>query len=335
LLLKSFSLEEHPTFFEVATVMSLRYFAQQKCELVVWETGLGGRLDATNIVTPLASVITNVQYDHQKYLGETLGSIAGEKAGIIKPGVPVITGAESVEALTVIENAARAANARLTIVKPDEAHQTLLEGVRLALLGEHQRMNAAVAVATVRALAPRFPVAEEAILKGLTHIDWPGRLQLVTSPSGQKLLLDGAHNIGGANTLAAALKAYFPSFKPALILGILRDKDWPAMCEILAPLAKRILLVPVHSERSAEPHGVAEVCRRANPNAHIAEFSSFSAAWEAAAEEDFVTIAGSLYLIGEAMELLGFSAGKRESERALNEWGEAGSNMATRPERSA
>jgi dihydrofolate synthase/folylpolyglutamate synthase len=300
--------------------------------LVIWETGLGGRLDATNIVTPLASVITNVQYDHQKYLGETLASIASEKAGIIKPGVPVITGSESPEALAVIANAARAADAGLTAVKAREAHQPFLEGIRLSLLGEHQRMNAAVALAAVRALAPQLPVSDEAIRMGLERVDWPGRLQIVTRPSGQKLLLDGAHNIDGANTLVAALKQYFPSSKPTFILGILRDKDWAAICDILAPLAKRMLLAPVHSERSAEPHGLAEVCRRANPGAQVAEFSSFSAAWEEAAGDEFVTVAGSLYLIGEAMELLGLSAGKGVSERALNEWGEGRANTAAKPE---
>jgi dihydrofolate synthase/folylpolyglutamate synthase len=316
--------------------MALRYFSRQKVDLVIWETGLGGRLDATNIVTPLASVITNVQYDHQKYLGETLTSIAGEKAGIIKPGVPVITGSESPEALAVIRNTALAAAARLTVVRPDETHQPLLEGIRFPLLGEHQRMNAAVAVASVRALAPQIAVADETIRIGLECVDWPGRLQLITLASGQKLLLDGAHNIGGANTLATALKSYFPSTKPALILGVLRDKDWAAMCEILAPLANRILLVPVHSERSAEPHGLAEVCTCANPNAQVAEFHSFSDAWKEVADEDFVIVAGSLYLIGEAMELLGLSSVKLVSERALNEWGEARhGNAAHQPERSA
>jgi dihydrofolate synthase/folylpolyglutamate synthase len=112
-LLKQFSSDHHPTFFEVVTVMALKFFAEQKCDLVIWETGLGGRLDATNIVTPLASVITNIAFDHQQWLGDTLGKIAAEKAGIIKPGVPVITAADEPEALAVIEKTAREKNAPL------------------------------------------------------------------------------------------------------------------------------------------------------------------------------------------------------------------------------
>jgi dihydrofolate synthase/folylpolyglutamate synthase len=152
-------------------------------------------------------------------------------------------------------------------------------------------------------------------------LKWAGRLQLVTQPTGQRILLDGAHNIGGAETLSAALEKYFPNAERTLILGILRDKDWAAMCRILAPLASHIVLVPVHSERTAEPHGLAEVCQRANPAARVAEFPSLRAAWEDTKSDSFVTIAGSLYLIGEAMELLGLSAATDPNERGLNEWG--------------
>jgi dihydrofolate synthase/folylpolyglutamate synthase len=133
-------------------------------------------------------------------------------------------------------------------------------------------------------------------------------------------LLDGAHNTGGVETLAASLRDYFPGQRPALVLGILRDKDWHAMCRILAPLASRVLLVPVHSERTAEPHGLAEVCREANPAAPVAEFGSLGAAMESAGNEPFVTIAGSLYLIGEALELLSAPGKSSPGERGLNEW---------------
>lgn len=347
-VLKEFATEDHPTFFEVVTVMALRYFAAQECDLVVWETGLGGRLDATNIVQPLVSVITNIQYDHQKYLGESLGSIAGEKAGIIKPGVPVITGADVAEALEVIRRAAVERNAALTLVASAQAHEPPLDSLTLPLLGEHQRMNAAVALAVVRALskagtpavaaAPlgrhaqsldisarladglRTAARDPMLRRGLSRVRWPGRLQLVARPSGQRVLLDGAHNLSGAESLAAALKTYFPEAKPAFILGILRDKDWTHMCGLLAPLASRILLVPVHSERTAEPHGLAEACRQANPQAPIGEHCSLQAALADCAQDPFVAIAGSLYLIGEAMELLHLSASKAAQERGLNEW---------------
>ncbi len=319
-LLGQFAHEQHPTFFEVVTVMALRYFAARKCDLVIWETGLGGRLDSTNIVTPLASVITNIQYDHQKWLGETLPSIAAEKAGIIKPGVPVITGTAAAEGLAVIQETARKLKAPLTRVLPEALGQPPLDSLRLPLLGQHQRMNAAVALATVRSLAATLPVGEQAVRDGLLRLHWPGRLQLVERPSGQRILLDGAHNIGGAETLVAALREYFPKTKPALVLGILQDKDWSAMCQMLAPLAGHILLVPVHSERTAEPHGLAEVCHRANPQAQVRECPSLEAALSDTAQDAFVVIAGSLYLIGEAMELLDLSPAKANGERGLNEW---------------
>src|SRR5688572_8198942 len=140
--LKEFPAEDHPTFFETVTVMALQYFAEQKCDLVIWETGLGGRLDATNIVTPLASVITNVQYDHQKWLGNTLEQIAREKAGIIKPGVPVVTSAEEPPALAVIKGAAAQQGSALTLVTAAYTQHPPLDTLRLPLLGRHQRMNA-------------------------------------------------------------------------------------------------------------------------------------------------------------------------------------------------
>ncbi len=311
---------EHPTFFEVVTVMALRHFAAQQCDLVIWETGLGGRLDATNIVTPLVSAITNIQYDHQKWLGETLTSIAAEKAGIIKPGIAVITATEGEEPLQVIAASARRQNSALTVLSRADAHRPPLDTLQLPLLGEHQRMNAAVAVATVRALASQIPVSEDTIRAGLSRVHWAGRLQLITRPTGQKVLLDGAHNVGGAGILSAAVREYFPAEKVTLVLGILRDKDWPGMCEVLAPLTKRILLVPVPSERSATPEELAEACRRANPQARVTACPSLGDALAESAAESFVTIAGSLYLIGEAMELLHLSPAKVTQERRLNEW---------------
>jgi dihydrofolate synthase/folylpolyglutamate synthase len=319
-LLKGFAPDEHPTFFEVVTVMALAYFASEGCDLVIWETGLGGRLDATNIVQPLASVITNIQYDHQKYLGETLASIAAEKAGIIKHGSPVITGTDAAEALEVIRRKALELDAPFTVVGSWQAHEPPLDTLPLPLLGEHQKMNAAVAIATVHALAAVIPCTRAAIHSGLSHVYWPGRLQLATVGSGQKFLLDGAHNLSGAESLATALETYFPDSKPALILGILKDKDWTHMCQRLAPLAGKVLLVPVHSERTAEPHGLAEVCRLANSDAEVTECASMSEALVLSAKSPFVTVAGSLYLIGEAMELLGLSPTKPVEERSLNEW---------------
>jgi dihydrofolate synthase/folylpolyglutamate synthase len=258
-----------------------------------------------------------------------LASIAAEKAGIIKPGIPVVTATDAPEALQVITETARRQAAPLTTLSPTELDQPPLNVLQLPLPGQHQRMNAAVAVATVRLLAAQIPVSEDTIRAGLSRVHWAGRLQLVIRPTGQKILLDGAHNVGGAGILAAAMREYFPSAKPALVLGILRDKDWPAMCEILAPLAGRILLVPVPSERSATPQELAEACRRVNPKAQVIECASLAEALAKTAKDGFVTIGGSLYLIGEVMELLHLSPGKTNSERGLNEWG--GTSCAGQP----
>ncbi len=151
-------------------------------------------------------------------------------------------------------------------------------------------------------------------------MQWPGRLQLLTRPSGLRFLLDGAHNVGGAAILADALKEHFPGPKPALVLGVLQDKDWPAICRILAPLAGRILLAPVSSERSAAPEDLAVACRQANPDAKIVACATLADALAQVADELFVAVTGSLYLVGEALELLGEAPAGGGAERSLNEW---------------
>lgn len=319
-LLNTFPEEHHPTFFETVVVMALRHFAKEQCDLVVWETGLGGRLDATNIVTPLVSVITNIQYDHQKWLGETLESIAGEKAGIIKPGVPCVTGAQAEEALRVIRRVAAERHSALTEVKPEACGGPPLDRVRLPLVGEHQRMNAAVTAATVRVLSGRLAVTEDQVAGGLSNVYWPGRLQVLQERGGRRVVLDGAHNEGGARVLAKTLVAEFPGDKPTLVLGILRDKDWRLICDILAPAARRIVVAPVASERTGDPRELAAACRRANPGTEVVETDSLPEALAATAGESLVVITGSLYLVGEAMELLNISVAGRGSERHLNEW---------------
>jgi dihydrofolate synthase/folylpolyglutamate synthase len=315
--LKIFSVEQHPTFFEVVTVLALKFFAEHKCDLVIWETGLGGRLDATNIVTPLVSVITNIALDHQQWLGDSLEKIAAEKAGIIKPGVPVIMAAEA-EAFAVIERTANSLHAPLTRV--ESALTSILHPpYALALLGEHQQLNAALALATVDILQQHISVGDSQLRDGLAHVNWPGRLQLIEC-GGQQFLLDGAHNIAGAEALRAALRQLFPAAKPTLILGVLGDKDWSPMCAILAPLAARILAVPVNSPRSAAAAALAEACRTANPAAEVATADSLKTALTRAGADELVVIAGSLYLVGEALALLDPTFADGDDERGLNDW---------------
>ncbi|MCS7336915.1 MAG: bifunctional folylpolyglutamate synthase/dihydrofolate synthase [Verrucomicrobiae bacterium] len=319
-MLAQFGPGEQPTFFEAVTIMALQYFAEQQCELVIWETGLGGRLDATNIVTPLASVITNIQFDHQRWLGDTLAKIAAEKAGIIKPGVPCITGAEEPEALAVIQETALLRGSQLILVTPAHTQHPPLDQLQLPLLGWHQRMNAAVAVATVRALQHKLPVSESSVRTGLMTVQWPGRMQLVEVGPSKRFVLDGAHNSGGATALRAALEEHFPEAKPTLILGVMQDKDWDLMCEILAPVAGRIICARINSPRSADPTKLAAASKRTNPTAEVRTCESLADALRAAEPDQFVVVAGSLYLIGEAMELLGLVPVPNSDEKKLNEW---------------
>jgi len=318
-LLKQFSEDHHPTFFEVVTVMALKFFAEQKCDLVIWETGLGGRLDATNIVTPLGSIITNIGIEHSEWLGDTYEKIAAEKAGIIKPNVPVVTAARPGEGLEVIASVAQEKRAPLTVVDEAQVHCPLLDAVELPLHGAHQKLNAATAVATVRVLDRLLPVSDELLRRGLLAVDWPGRMQRVTTGAGQVVLLDGAHNPASADALRAALLAEFPDARPAIIFGVFRDKDSASMCHSLAPLAGRLLLTPVQSERTEDPARLVTACREANPRAPLEVCASLARAVEKAAREPFVVVTGSLYLVGEALELLGLSPAA-SGERALNEW---------------
>ena len=341
-LLKQFPAAHHPTFFEVVTVMALKFFTEQQCDLVIWETGLGGRLDATNIVTPLTSVITNIAFDHEQWLGDTLGKIAFEKAGIIKPGVPVVTAADGPEALAVIERTAREKTAPM--FKVEQASRLFGAGgtPALPLPGDHQELNAALALAAVEMLQKQIPVSDEEIRAGLASVNWPGRLQLIQRPDGQKILLDGAHNVAGAAVLREALSGWSSSFSLSggapkrelqhagpetgapitLILGVLQDKDWRHICGMLAPLAARIFTVPVSSERAADAHELAAACATANPSAKTVASASLSEALDKSAAGTFIVVTGSLYLVGEALELLGHSPAGG-SERGLNEWTEA------------
>ena len=165
----------------------------------------------------------------------------------------------------------------------------------------------------------QLPVSDEVLRRGLLTVDWPGRMQRVTTRAGQVVLLDGAHNPASAEALRAALLAEFSDAKPAVIFGVFRDKDSASMCRSLAPLAGRLLLTPVHSERTEDPARLVNACRAVNPRAPLEVCNSLAQAIETAARDPFVVITGSLYLVGEAMELLGLTSADG-GERALNEW---------------
>ena len=305
---------KRPTFFEMATVMALCHFAEQACDIVLWETGLGGRLDATNIVTPLASVITNIGLDHTRWLGETHAAIATEKAGIIKPGVPALTSVDHPEALAVIRAEAARHGAELTELGQAETTADL------PLAGRHQQTNAALARAVVERLQPELPVSPGVVRGGLAKVHWPGRLQLVRRGV-QTLLLDGAHNAEGAAMLRQAIAEALDGEAPVLILGMVNEKDGAGFCAEMAPLAKRIVLSPVDSGNSAEPREFEAPCRAANPAAAVEVAESLGQALDRCTAEPFVVVTGSFYLVGEAMERLGLAPSPTQAELRLNDWG--------------
>lgn len=312
---RDFPTGSHPTFFEVVTVVALRYFAEQRCEIVIWETGMGGRLDATNIVTPVASVITSIALDHQQWLGETIEEIAREKAGIIKPGVPVITAAQSGAGLEVLVAVAERERAPLTIVTRNDTIS-----LQPSLRGEHQKLNAATALATVRVLSKALPVSPEHIARGLSTAEWAGRLQVVERPNGQIILMDGAHNLAGIQALRAELDASFTGIAPTIVFGVLHDKKWREMLSLITRNAAALLLTPLKSTRSLRREDVIPFCRKLDPALPVRICDSVASALRAAADAPLLIVTGSLYLVGEALEALGLASAPSNPERSLNEY---------------
>ena len=303
-LMKNFPADRLPTFFEVVTVMALEHFAREEVDIVLWETGLGGRLDATNIVTPIASVITPIDLDHQQYLGDSLEQIAAEKAGIIKPDIPVVSARQEPGALAVLQTTALRAGAPFSIACGETATR---------LPGRHQRQNAALAKRVVNEALAAVPA--NAIDAGLAKVQWAARAQCFQLGE-QQVVIDAAHNSASAEALADVLQEDYAGQRPTLLLGMLADKNWGSIVDTLAPLAGRVVCVPVNSERGLKPDQLAEAAR-----AHCAEVKcagSVGAGWELVRQDPLVAVTGSLYLIGDVMEALNLSDAIDEPN--LNEW---------------
>ncbi|MGC8887357.1 MAG: bifunctional folylpolyglutamate synthase/dihydrofolate synthase [Verrucomicrobiia bacterium] len=320
-LLKHFPSDHLPTFFEVTTVMALCYFCFNECDVVIWETGMGGRLDATNIVTPLASVITSIGIDHRQWLGYTAAEIAKEKAGIIKPRIPVLTAVEDEQALDVIIQTAWEKGSAIHLVTKQDVALPPLDKIELPLKGEHQRLNAALAIACVNVLQNRLPVFESAIVEGLSTVQWAGRFQEVKR-SGREFILDGAHNPDSARVLRETFNTYYDGkrTKTALIIGILADKDVAAVCRELAPITSSVYAVWVPSQRSADPEQIKNEWMKINPNAKVTVCKDLKEAIELSGDFPLTLITGSFYLVGEALECLGISGATLPMERKLNEY---------------
>ena len=284
------SLETHPTFFEITLTLAMKYFAEKECELIVLETGMGGRLDATTAVPADVAVITPVGLDHMQWLGDTLEKIALEKAGIICPHKPVISAAQHPDVERVIAMQSNEMRAPLTVVKDS------LTGYPLSLAGPHQQQNAAVALAALHAAA--IELRYESVRYGLSHTYWPGRFETI-SHQGATLVLDGAHNPHAAKVLVETWNTMFPGIKPSLVFSAVSSKDVSGVLALLAPLAERIFFCPVNSPRSLCTEELMSSTPDANRSceAHV----DFAAALDAALKHaDPVLIAGSLYLVGQA-----------------------------------
>jgi dihydrofolate synthase / folylpolyglutamate synthase len=305
-----------PTFFEFATVLALKWFAASGCDIVLWETGLGGRLDATNIVEPLASVITNVGWDHQAVLGRTIAAIASEKAGIIKAGVPSLTAAAEPDALAILKARARECDSPLILV--DEAAVERMDWP-LGLAGPHQRVNAALAAATVRLLRFAIPVDDATLMGALAETRWAGRLQEVIR-DGRILVLDGAHNAPGVEALVAAVERLYPGRRPVLVVGMLADKDWRPMLKRLLAVASRVITVPVASPRAVSAEELRAACVASGMGRPARAAASLDQALQWVSAEPFALVTGSLYLVGEALERLLLERGADGAERGLNAW---------------
>jgi dihydrofolate synthase/folylpolyglutamate synthase len=305
-LLSDGGLEIHPTFFEVTTAVAFELFRRAGVDVAVLEVGLGGRLDATNVVAPpalLATAITSIDFDHQLYLGTTLRQIAVEKAGIIKPGVPVVVGPMAVEAADAIADVAARRGATVIRAIPDD-----VDGMTLGLAGAHQRANAAVAMRVLQLLDARgIAVPAHAIAAGLLDPRWPGRLEVRRLAGGRELLLDAAHNPAGAASLASYLKALGGNPRP-LVLAAMRDKDVAGIFAALLPAVGSLIVTRASNPRSADPEVLAQRARAVAPALPItiepALDAALDAAWRAAPR---IVVAGSIFLLGDVMKRAGGS----------------------------
>lgn len=294
--------DPHPTFFELTLVLALEWFAKRGNEWVVLETGMGGRLDATNAITPVVSLITPIGMDHMEYLGDSLAKIAAEKAGIIKPGVPVVTVTQDAEALEVIAQVARERNAPLTIVEEPCVLET-------GLSGPHQRWNAALALVALRAAGVEF--APEVLARGLRDVEWPARFQKLEDG----LILDGAHNVQAARVLAATWREQFPNQKATIIFGAVAGKDIAGVLGELACISAAWHFTAFDSPRAVPVEQLAAILKTLDSNTAPAQtHGGLRQALEATQHARPALITGSLYLAGETLALRNDAAYQRSMQ---------------------
>jgi dihydrofolate synthase/folylpolyglutamate synthase len=280
-------MDTHPTFFEITLVLAMRWFRIRECEIIVLETGMGGRLDATTAVPADVCVITPIGLDHMQYLGDTLEKIAVEKAGILVSGKPVVSAPQDPAVCRVLE---KEANERRS---PLEFIESPLAGYPMALAGEHQQWNAALAVTALHRLG--IPLRSDSVAYGLSQVKWPGRFETIRPG----IILDGAHNPHAAAILATTWRGCFPGKKAALVFSAVAGKDLAGILHLLAPLAAAVYFCPVDTPRAVP---VGELPAFLPPDAPPHQvFGSFEQALAAATSSGCpVLVAGSLFLVGEA-----------------------------------
>ena len=329
------AMPDHPTEFELMTAVALTHFARCACDIVVLEVGLGGRLDSTNVIAaPDVAVIARIGLDHTKLLGTTLGAIAGEKAGIIKPGSRVVTWPQEPEALAAVEAAAASCSDPLTM--PDFVRLQVSDvewdvpggptrpfsygrhaRLRTKLLGTYQPANASLAIEAAEALcACGWSISDEAVASGIAAAAWPGRFEIVQAGEGAPaIVVDGGHNPQGAQALADSLRDVFPGRKPVFIIGVLEDKDYPAMLETVLPLGSAFVMVTPDNPRALPAANLARAVRWTgqdmlgcsacvSPAVARDMADALAKARELAGPQGLICAFGSLYSVGALKELL-------------------------------
>jgi dihydrofolate synthase/folylpolyglutamate synthase len=324
----------HPSFFEMMTAMAFEHFAREKVELAVLEVGMGGRLDATNVVEPLVSVITDISLDHQKFLGNTVGEIAREKVGIIRPGGTVVTLPQQPEANdvignTILELGARAVNAvpyvppvspgSTQYLVPGAEQRDLVYRYPLAVLGEeilvesplvgrHQLRNVALAIAAAVELNQQgfVGITAESIERGVRETRWPGRFQMIAArPGWPEMVIDVAHNPAGAWALRSALSERYEDCPLIFVFGAMRDKAISEMAEILFPLAEGVIATRPENPRAASPEEIQQAASRTGVEVEAVEDVKLALerARVLAGPGTVIIITGSIYLVGEVMSI--------------------------------
>jgi len=310
----AFNPDEPPTFFEAVTSMAILHFAREKTDIAIMEVGMGGRLDATNVITPLVTGITNISMEHQEYLGNKLSHIAREKAGVIKKGIDVVTAVTQPKVIEQFKDIAQEIGAPLWRVGKDLKYRSTpsglhffgqsrhMKGLQLGLRGNHQARNAALALGMMEQIETKgFPHTTENIREGLKKADWPGRMQVIRERP--TILLDGAHNAAAMRALARTIGSDFSYDRLILVIGIMADKDIAALLRAIVPISDRVLYTrPVYS-RAADPRILMEKGESLNTPGEVIPSlrSAIEKAEKIASPGDLIVVCGSLFTVGEAL----------------------------------